>query len=90
MRGLRGLMVLSVALLVGCAEHKTLEELELAALQSGDWTAVEKRERAIAKRKARQAFVCAGDAIAVCESRGGDSRCECASHDAVRDMLGHW
>ena len=90
MKGLRGLTVLSVALLFGCAQYQTLEELELAALQSGDWSAVEKRERAIAKRKERQGFVCGGDAIAVCESHGGDSRCECASQDVLQRMLEGW
>lgn len=90
MRGMRGLMVLGVALLFGCAEHKTLEELELAALQSGDWTAVERRERAIEKRKARRGFVCGQGAIAVCETRGGDTRCECASQDSVERALRRW
>ena len=90
MKGLRGLLVLCVALLFGCAEHQTLEELELAALQSGDWTAVEKRERAIEKRRARRGFVCAGGAIAICESRGGDKRCECASQDSIDHMLNRW
>lgn len=33
---MKGLIVLWAALLVGCAEIKTLEELEFAALESGD------------------------------------------------------
>lgn len=87
MKGLRGLMVLSVALLFGCAEFKTLEELELAAFESGDWSAVEKRERVLEKRRARQVASCPSDWIAVCENRGGDERCHCSSRESVQRLL---
>ncbi len=84
---MKGLLVLSVALLVGCADLKTLEELELAALESGDWSAVERRERALAKRRARAANSCPRGYILVCGSRVMQKECYCSSHDSVRDFL---
>ena len=84
---MRGLLVLSAAMLIGCADLKTLEELELAALESGDWSAVEKRERALAKRRAREANACPSGYVLVCGSGVGHRRCQCSSHDSVSDFL---
>ncbi len=57
-----GLLLLSF--LVGCAPVTTLEELEAQAYVSGDWSAVDKRERMIARREARMGPTCPGDAVA--------------------------
>jgi hypothetical protein len=84
---MKGLILLAAALLVGCAEVKTLEELELAALQSGDWSAVEKRERSIARRKARGGPGCPSGLIPVCERRAGNSTCDCVSEQLMQDLL---
>lgn len=81
-------LALSIILLAGCADLKTLEELEFAALQSGDWSAVEQREKNIARRKARQGIRCPSGSIPVCVDRGNRSRCSCDSYDDVRIMLG--
>lgn len=84
---MRGLLVLSATVMVGCADLKTLEELELAALQSGDWSAVEQRERAIAKRRARAANACPSGLTKVCSGSVLRQHCYCSSDDDVRDFL---
>lgn len=87
---MKGLMILFTVLLLGCAEVRTLEELELSALRSGDWSAVEARERALARRAVQRGAACANGDIAVCETRLGTQRCSCGSREAVADMLGSW
>ncbi len=86
MKGL--LLALSIILSAGCADLKTLEELEFAALQSGDWSAVEQREKNIARRKARQGVRCPSGSIPVCVDRGTRTRCSCNSREEIRDMFG--
>lgn len=80
MRGLIGLGAL--LLLGGCAEMKTLEELEMLAAQTGDWSAVEKRER----RQARTAAKCPSGYISVCQLTGPLERCGCMTDDELRWM----
>ena len=84
---MKGLLLAVAILMVGCAEYQTLEDLELAALESGDWSAVEQRERLIEKRKARRGMRCSGGRILVCENRGTGSRCRCSGADDVRAIL---
>lgn len=84
---MRVLLILGVALLSGCGTLATLEELEYQAALTGDWSAVEQRERIIARRLARQGPSCSGGAVAVCENRTGENRCTCVSQEAVVDMF---
>lgn len=86
MKGL--LLVMSIILLAGCAEFQTLEELEFAALQSGDWSQVQRRENNIARRTAQSAIQCPSGAMLVCEERARGERCSCMSRDEVARMLG--
>lgn len=86
MKGL--LSIFSILLLVGCADFKTLEELEFAALQSGDWFAVEQREKNIARRKAQQGIRCPSGLLPLCEQRGRRARCSCTSRDEIQVLLG--
>jgi len=87
---MRGLLILGVALLVGCAPARTLEELELAALQSGDWSAVEKREKRIARRNQQRAMNCGSGATAVCVDFMHDVTCQCVSRQDMQDMMKGW
>ena len=84
---MKGLIVLVMGFLVGCAEFKTLEELEFAALESGDWSAVSQRERMIAKRKARSSPRCPSGSILVCQGRTRDRGCYCGSEEHVSEIL---
>ena len=84
---MRGLIALGALLFLGgCAEMQTLEELEMLAATTGDWSAVEKRERRMAQRAAR----CPSEYISVCRSTGGLQRCECASQGDFRSMWREW
>ncbi len=85
---MKGLILLFCAvLMVGCAQFQTLEELELAAIATGDWSAVEKREKAIARRQAQMGPACSDGLVAICESRGADDNCRCVSRRAMRDIF---
>ena len=78
-----------IALALGaCAAPPTLEELEFQALQSGDWSAVEKRERVMARRAEKAGPACPQGAILYCEERAGDQACQCVSRRALNDLLG--
>ncbi len=82
--------ILIIALLAGaCATPPTLEELEFEALRTGDWSAVERRERAMARRAARQPIDCPKGEIEFCDSQFGQRRCECVGRRAI-DMLFGW
>lgn len=84
---MRGLVTLGVALLVGCAPVQTLEELELTALQTGDWSAVKMREKRIAGRNQQRGINCGSGATAVCADRTDGVICECMSRQDMEHML---
>jgi len=75
MKGLTGLLALT--LLCACAEVKTLEDLEQEALVTGDWSAVEKREKKMAERQARREAGCRSTETLLCDNVAGVSRCYC-------------
>ena len=74
--------------LAGCVARPTLQELEYAALRSGDWSQVEKRERALERRQFRNGPQCPDDRIAICDVQFGDVACSCADRDDLRRVLG--
>ena len=80
-------LALTVLLLAGCGTTISMEELEKQAFLTGDWSAVEKRERAIERRRLRRGHYCPDGAIAVCEGMGGISRCSCVEADDLRAIL---
>ena len=80
-------LVLTVVLLAGCGTTVPMEELERQAFLTGDWSAVEKRERMLERRKMRRGNLCPSGAIAVCESLAGTSRCSCVETDSLRAIL---
>jgi hypothetical protein len=82
--------ILSVLILVGmagCAVSPTFEELETQALLSGDWSAVEKRERLLARRQARQGPNCPAGYVAYCVDRFYDNECTCLRREAMSIAL---
>lgn len=76
-----------ILMLGGCAALPTLEELEDQALLTGDWSQVEKRERTITRRQARESLDCAKGYVSYCETRIVNTRCSCVSHAAMRDIF---
>ena len=87
---MKTLALIAVCLLAGCSSYTTLEDLERQAMKTGDWTAVEKRERIIARRNARSGPQCGAGYVGYCESYGGSDRCACLSSDAMRDLMAGW
>ena len=82
------LLVVSMFLvLAGCTAAPTLEELEFAALESGDWSEVEKRERAMARREARLAQQCPLGRVRVCVKRAAGDDCGCVAREDFRQVF---
>lgn len=71
----------------GCASVKTLEELEMEAAVTGDWSEVEKRERLIARRNPAAALSCPTGYVAYCEKYVGDQRCGCVSRRVMQNIF---
>lgn len=81
------LVLFGVIFLGGCGTFVSMDELEQQAMLTGDWSAVENRERIIAKREARKGPKCASGTVAFCESYVGSQRCSCVSSGSLREML---
>ncbi len=81
------LAFLAALLLTGCGSMPSLEQLEDQALLSGDWSAVEKRERLIARRIANRGPQCPVGMVAFCEKRGVQKRCGCVDTDEMQALL---
>jgi starvation-inducible outer membrane lipoprotein len=76
-------ILLLVLTLGACVSVPTLEELEHQAMLTGDWSAVEARERRIAHRSARQGPGCPSGTVAYCEQQVSSERCTCVDHSAL-------
>ena len=83
-------LVLVFILLGGCVPYPTMEELEEQAYLTGDWSAVERRERVIAKRRIKSGSLCPAGKTQYCERFGATHRCSCINHDTLRDTLYSW
>ena len=77
-------------LLTGCGTYVPLEELRAQALQSGDWTAVERREAVLAKRDIRRGTACPKGTMLMCESRVGNRKCHCVDRNSMSRMMTGW
>lgn len=84
---MKGILVLALCLLAGCTAGPTLEQLEATALVTGDWSAVEARERSVQRRKMRSGSYCQPGYIAVCERWVSEERCTCVDRRAVMSSL---
>ncbi len=68
----------------------TLEELEAQALETGDWSAVEERERLIAKRNARRPMQCGGGKVSYCQKNVGRLDCQCINKAAMTEVFARY
>lgn len=84
---MRVLVLLAAFLVTACAPYYTLEELEHQALLTGDWSAVEERERIIAKRDARRAQQCPSGYMSYCETMMARKRCGCVQDELMMQFL---
>jgi hypothetical protein len=71
---MRSLGVLALILLVGCTTGPTIEELEAEAVITGDWSAVEKRERTL---RAHSGPKCPDGQIMMCREYSVQEICSC-------------
>ena len=83
-RVVKGIIILTLILLAGCAGYTSTEQLEAEALLSGDWSAVEKREQREARRNYYSSIRCAPGKIAYCEPYRTPNRCGCVNQKAIR------
>jgi hypothetical protein len=64
-----------------------MEELERKAFLTGDWSAVEARERMRLRQSMRRGLQCPSGYMGYCEVDFGSERCSCVERDAVRVAL---
>ncbi len=82
----RAIVLAALLVLGACADTRTLEELEQEAMETGDWSAVERREKKLAEQLARREAGCRTTETLVCETLAGASKCYCVSkHDRIWD-----
>ena len=86
-RFMKGITVLTLILLAGCADYIPLEQLEARALVTGDWSAVENRERVIARRDLHTSMSCPNGTIEYCTSSGIDKKCRCVERKEINALL---
>ena len=83
------LIISSLIFLGGCESFVSLEKLETEAMLTGDWSAVERRERIIERRKMRNTARCPVGAVAYCEPGIGRQECVCVDADVIHSLLGY-
>jgi hypothetical protein len=84
---MRGIIILALILLTGCAGYKPLAQLEADALVSGDWSLVEQRERVIARRAERSGSNCPDGHISYCTNYMQGNQCECVKSNALNALF---
>lgn len=78
---------MGILLLGGCAAAVPLAELERQAMLTGDWSAVERRERQMARRVEVRGPFCAHGFVRYCVDAGSRDRCTCITEQRLRDMF---
>ena len=86
-RSMRVVFLLTVCLLAGCAAGPSLEQLEQRALVTGDWSAVESRERSMQWRNQRVGTLCPDGYVSYCETRVTTKRCSCIDNRAFNSLM---
>jgi len=84
---MKGIIGLALILLTGCAATTPLEQLEAEALVSGDWSAVNKRERLIASRNLHANLRCPAGTIGYCKSFRLTKRCSCVDSKIISTLF---
>jgi len=79
--------LLTVCILAGCAAGPSLEQLEQRALVTGDWSAVESRERSIQRRNMFTGIQCPDGFINYCETRVATLRCACIDRRTFNSLM---
>jgi len=80
--------LLAILFVAGCAARPSMQELETQAMFTGDWSAVNSRERSILRRQERMGTECPNNYIKYCSGTGFNPRCSCINRDSYRLMMG--
>ena len=84
---MRVVLILTACLLAGCASGPSLERLEERALVTGDWSAVEARERSIQRRAVRVGIQCPAGFVSYCETSMATERCACINRKTLSSLM---
>ena len=84
---MRMTILAALLLLAGCGAMTPMEELEHQAFLSGDWSAVEARERTQLRQSMRRGLQCPKGYMGYCEVVFASESCACVERVAVRAML---
>ena len=76
---MKHISLLVLVILVGCASRPTSDELEVEAAKTGEWSAVEDRERMNDKMRALPDLKCPEHLMLVCVKDGAYEECACRS-----------
>ena len=68
---------MALVILAGCSGPPTLEELEKEALVTGDWSAVEERERLLQRKQKKNVLDCPSGFTSSCFESGLSVDCKC-------------
>ena len=84
---MRVLLIIGAIFMGGCGSFVTMEELQEQAMLTGDWSAVEQREKILARRAERRGPSCNNGRVAYCEIRMGDKVCRCMDRETLADVF---
>ena len=84
---MRYLILLLALCLTGCVQTATLDELKAEAMQTGDWSEVERREKIIARRIESRGVSCPIGYSSYCENFALEQRCACVPSEQLRDIF---
>ena len=81
---MKPLALLLIVMLFGCAPEPTLEDLERQAIVTGDWSAVERREKRLSRSAAIDTFSCPKGLTEVCVEESMKTRCFCVRPTSLK------
>lgn len=71
------LSILVAAFLIACESQPTMQELEDEALRTGDWSAVEQKDRMAERMQIAPELKCPEHLIRICIQNGEHEECYC-------------
>ena len=82
---MRLVILFTLVTVVSCTPQPTLEQLEVEALTTGEWTAVERREEVIKKRLESGAPGCPKGLKKYCVEEQSVIQCYCLPNNFIRE-----